>query len=256
VSEEIRAPVDKGKVKEDYINGMKYKDLAEKYCVSINTVKSWIKRYGWSEDKKTKGAPTAKKGAPLNNKNAVGHGAPKGSRNAAGKHKGNCGPPGNKNAEKFGFFSKYLPEDTVEIMQQVDTKSPVDMVWDMIILKYTAIIRAQKIMYVKDKDDITQVIKKKKSFEGEQSSSDEVEYEFQFAWDKQASFLQAQSRAMSELRGCIRQYEEMLKDDLATEEQKLRIEKIKVDIEKVKGKDKDESIQILVKRKEREDDGN
>lgn len=31
----------------DYIKGMKYKDIADKYEVSINTVKSWKTRYGW-----------------------------------------------------------------------------------------------------------------------------------------------------------------------------------------------------------------
>lgn len=35
----------------DYVKGMKYKDLAEKYEVSINTVKSWKKRYGWNRDR-------------------------------------------------------------------------------------------------------------------------------------------------------------------------------------------------------------
>ncbi|MBO5070870.1 MAG: terminase small subunit [Roseburia sp.] len=31
----------------DYINGMKYKEIAEKYGVSLDTVKSWKTRYGW-----------------------------------------------------------------------------------------------------------------------------------------------------------------------------------------------------------------
>lgn len=31
----------------DYINGMTYKEIAQKYDVSENTVKSWKKRYGW-----------------------------------------------------------------------------------------------------------------------------------------------------------------------------------------------------------------
>ena len=33
--------------KHDYELGMKYKDIAEKYGVSFNTVKSWRSRYGW-----------------------------------------------------------------------------------------------------------------------------------------------------------------------------------------------------------------
>lgn len=52
----------KDKVKEDYLNGMKYKDLEKKYKTSINTIKSWIKRYGWSEEKRNRGAPKKEKG--------------------------------------------------------------------------------------------------------------------------------------------------------------------------------------------------
>lgn len=42
----------------DYLAGMKYKDIAAKYNVSLNTVKSWQKRYGWS---RKKGAPKKEK---------------------------------------------------------------------------------------------------------------------------------------------------------------------------------------------------
>ena len=31
----------------DYMRGMKYREIAEKYGTTINTVKSWKKRYGW-----------------------------------------------------------------------------------------------------------------------------------------------------------------------------------------------------------------
>lgn len=55
----------------DYIVGMKYKDIASKYGVSINTVKSWKKRYAWARNKKEctkkectkKGCTQSKKGA-------------------------------------------------------------------------------------------------------------------------------------------------------------------------------------------------
>lgn len=36
----------------DYMLGMKYKDIATKYGVSINTVKSWKQRYEWGRTKK------------------------------------------------------------------------------------------------------------------------------------------------------------------------------------------------------------
>ncbi|WP_425447753.1 phage terminase small subunit [Dethiothermospora halolimnae] len=225
-----RSPDKRGLAKKDYLEGMKYKDIAKKYDVSLNTIKSWVKRYGWSKEKKQKGAHKKKKGAPLNNKNAVGHGA----------------PSKNKNAEKHGFFSKYLPDETLSIVQEIKEKDPLDILWENIQIQYAAIIRAQKIMYVKDKEDTTKVIKKSKQYESELSQSSEIEYEFQMAWDKQANFLKAQSRAMSELRSMIKRYDEMLQSDLATEEQKLRIEKLKADIEKVRQDKGDKNIKVTI----------
>lgn len=56
------------KAEQDYMAGMKYKDIAEKYGTTINTVKSWKKRYGWNREegahKSEKGAHTKSKGAP------------------------------------------------------------------------------------------------------------------------------------------------------------------------------------------------
>ncbi|WP_460285162.1 P27 family phage terminase small subunit [Clostridium botulinum] len=49
----------KDKAYKDYVSGMKYKDIAEKYSVSINTVKSWKRRLNWQ--RKT----NPKKGAKL-----------------------------------------------------------------------------------------------------------------------------------------------------------------------------------------------
>ena len=62
------------KAEQDYMAGMKYKEIAEKYDTTINTVKSWKKRYGWNRGEgahkiekvctqKTKGAP--KKAVPI-----------------------------------------------------------------------------------------------------------------------------------------------------------------------------------------------
>lgn len=46
------------RAEQDYMGGMKYKDIAEKYGTTINTVKSWKKRYGWNREE---GAPKSKK---------------------------------------------------------------------------------------------------------------------------------------------------------------------------------------------------
>ncbi|MBZ1282353.1 helix-turn-helix domain-containing protein, partial [Clostridioides difficile] len=198
----------KEKVKQDYLKGMKQKEISAKYDISLNTLKSWIKRYNWASEKK-KGAPKNKRGAPIGNKNATG-------------------PPGNKNAEKFGFFSKYLPEETQDLINEIKNKDKFDILWEQITIQYAAIIRAQKIMYVKDKEEMIKELKKHESTE----NGEKTEYEFQFAWDRQASFLNAQSRAMSELRSLIKQYDEMIHKDwnLATEEQKTRVEKLKCEV--------------------------
>ncbi|EGT4660465.1 hypothetical protein C4207_12855 [Clostridioides difficile] len=205
----------KEKVKQDYIKGMKQKEISAKYDISLNTLKSWIKRYNWSSEKK-KGAPKNKKGAPFGNKNATG-------------------PPGNKNAEKFGFFSKYLPEETQDLINEIKNKDKFDILWEQITIQYAAIIRAQKIMYVKDKEEMIKELKKHESTE----NGEKIEYEFQFAWDRQASFLNAQSRAMSELRSLIKQYDEMIHKDwnLATEEQRARVEVLKSKINNQESKE-------------------
>ena len=222
----------KEKVKQDYIKGMKQKEISAKYDISLNTLKSWIKRYNWSSEKK-KGAPKNKKGAPFGNKNATG-------------------PPGNKNAEKFGFFSKYLPEETQDLINEIKNKDKFDILWEQITIQYAAIIRAQKIMYVKGKEEMVKELKKYESTE----NGEKIEYEFQFAWDRQASFLNAQSRAMSELRSLIKQYDEMIHKDwnLATEEQKNRVEKLKCEVDNLSKDDiGDDELKISVDYGDRND---
>lgn len=51
MSGEVRAPNNE-LAYVDYLKGMKYKEIAEKYGVTINTVKSWKTRYKWSKDDK------------------------------------------------------------------------------------------------------------------------------------------------------------------------------------------------------------
>ena len=193
---------------QDYMIGMKYKDIADKYGVSLNTVNSWKKRYNWDRKGCTQ---KKKKGA---HKNAI---AQLGNKNATG-------PAGNKNAEKYGFFSKYLPEETLDIVQAVEKANPLDLLWHQIQIAYAAIIRAQRIAFVENEYDktIEQVEAKKGNVIG-------AKWEVQQAWDKQNNFLKAQARAQGELRSLIKQYDEMLHRDwdMATEEQKSRVEYIK-----------------------------
>ena len=141
----------------------------------------------------------------------------------------------NTNAIKHGLFSKYLPAETLELVGTIEKMSPLDILWENICLKYAAIIRAQKIMFVKDANDVT----KRMTMNGTEA----IAYQYTEAYEKQASFLIAQSRAMGTLMNLIKQYEELCRSDFATEEQKLRIEKLKTEISKVK---EDEPIKTTI----------
>lgn len=220
----------KEQIKNDYLSGVSPKKLSEKYDTSLNTIKSWIKRYGWFKLKKEQGAPSVvpgkrKRGGQPGNKNATG-------------------PPGNKHAEKFGFFSKHLPEETLSIIQEMP-EDPLDVLWDQIQIAYAAIIRAQKIMYVRDQEDMTTT----KIAESSGDTSSE-KWEVQQAWDKQANFLAAQARAQKTLEGMINRYEDLLHKnwDLATEEQRARIEQIKANTDRLKsgGNDDGEDGVVIV----------
>lgn len=188
--------IDKNQVKSDYLSGMKNKEIADKYNLSLNTLKSWIKRYGWSEEKnsvKNKGAPKRRKrGAPLNNKNAVGNSG------------GTGAPKENSNAVKHGLFSKYFTEDTRDIYEELQNGSPLELLWHNIMFLQAEILRSQKIMYVKDSKDKTE------SQIGFASGKVESEtWQIQQAWDKQGNYLKSLSRAEAELRNMIKDYLEL-----------------------------------------------
>ena len=215
-----RSP-DSYKAEEMYKQGMKLVEIASQLNVSEGTVRSWKNRYNFDGkstatlQKNNRNVAKKKRGGQPGNKNAVGHGAPR----------------GNQNATKHGLFSRYLPEDTREIFFSLDSEDPLDLLWDQIKLAYTAIMRAQQIMHVRDREDATK--EKIGSFETGNT------YSIQQAWDKQASFLQAQAKAQKELTSMIRQYEELLHKnwDLATKEQKARIKQLKAKTEQIQGSD-------------------
>lgn len=204
----------KKKVQILYEKGTTFKEISEQYKISAKTVRQWASKYKWVRQKSSKKSTETKR-----------------------KASGVCiGKLQNTNAVKHGLFSKYLPAETLELVGNIEMMSPLDILWENICLKYAAIIRSQQIMYVKDTNDATKRI----TVDG----SETTVYQYKEAYEKQASFLMAQSRAMGTLMNLIKQYEEMCNGKLATEEQRLRIEKLKKEIAK------DDSQETLM-----EDDG-
>ena len=97
-------------------------------------------------------------------------------------------------------------------------------------------------MYVRDQEDMTKEV----TVDGIQSTV----YDVQQAWDKHATFLQAQSRAMKTLESMLKQYDSMVNNDSskASEEQRLRIAKLKHEVSQLSGgNDGDTGIKDFLK---------
>lgn len=245
---------------EDYMQGMKYKDIAEKHDVSVNTVKSWKTRYKW--DRKgvhtnNENVRTQKKtGAPINNKNAVGNSGNKnpkyGNKNAVG----HGAPAGNDNAVKHGLFRKIIPQDdekAVELLEEIENEDPLAMLFNMIRLKYFNILNSQRIMHVRSEKDKTKELSKVKYYLKFEKTEDgeyieeipvEKQWDVQQAWDKQANLLNSLSRAMNTLTSMIARFDKLAHADdkrrLELEQMKATLEKTKADTARIKGEDGDE----------------
>lgn len=214
--------VDREQVKADYLSGMKQKDIVQKYNIPLNTLKSWVKRYHWSEEKK--GAPKKKKkGAPLNNKNAVGN-------------SGGGAPVENKNNLKHGLYSKYFTADTREIYESLIDADPLTLLWHNIMFLQAELLRSQQIMYVKDKDDSTST---QIGFTEGKTSGET--WEVQQAWDKQANYIKTIARAEDSIRTSIQKYLEL--EGASKENAKEQVQDWKaaiIAIAKRRGEQKDE----------------
>lgn len=213
--------------KEMYHDGMKLVEIASQLNLPEGTVRRWKSTHKWDSERSDK----IKANVRIKKRKRGGQ---PGNHNATG-------PPGNKNAEKHGFFSKWLPEETKEILDEISGNDPIDLLWDNIQLQYAAIIRAQKLMHVKGQEDMTKEV----SMTGLETTA----YDIQYSWDKQANFMTAQSRAMKTLEGMISKYDELIHKnwDNVTEEQKERIALLKAQRSKLEQRDDedDDGVEII-----------
>jgi len=140
----------------------------------------------------------------------------------------------NSNARTHGLFAKYLPDETLEIMDSINEIKPLDILWTNIQMQFASIIRAQQIMFVENKDDHTTFKTKERS----DDFADETQVEVHASWDKQATFMNSLSRSMAELRNMLKQYVELSThdDDRLLEVQRMQsiIDRNKAEIDKIK----------------------
>lgn len=192
-------------------------------------------------DKKNNG------GAPKGNQNAAGNPGNKnpkyGNKNAVGH-----GPPkGNDNATTHGLFKKIIPNDdpyAMELLDEIQNHTEIDMLWSTIHLQYFNIMNSQRIMHVRDKDDMSEEIT---------TSGESTTYTIDFAHDKQAKLLQAYSKAMTTLSNLITRFVTLAHEDderlLKIANMRLMLDKTKAETEfvelrakKLRGQTKDTSL--------------
>lgn len=178
------------------------------------------------------------------------------------KKKGGC-PPENFNAVKHGGYisqqrftkdnlGKILPKAMVNLITELQDESPLDKLWRNILMQEARIINMQRITHVKNKNDTTKELKK--VVEGKNPIT---EYEILFAHDKENSTVTAMSKAMETLSKMIERYEKMINQnwDLVTEEQRLKIEKLKHEVNILHmDESEDTELNIIVDYGEDEDE--
>lgn len=109
-----------------YLKGAKLVEIASQLNIPEGTVRRWKCTHKWDNERSDKKSERShrKKGGQPGNQNAQGHGG--------------TGPPENRNAEKYGFFSKYLPDETREIFSAIEQADPLDLLWHQIQIAYAA----------------------------------------------------------------------------------------------------------------------
>lgn len=186
-----------------YKKGVSISGISEKLGIPIGVLERWKDYTGWDTYKTKVGEPGhivtvgsyVDTGVGLNNKNAVFH----------------------------GLATKWMPEEMVEIMQDSEALTPTELLWGQILVQHAAIVRAQKIMYVKHELDHSTFT----TMTGDSMTARQIQY----SWEKYERYLTAQSKAMAALVVMIANYEKMARLDLIDEEQRLRIAKLKRELE-------------------------
>lgn len=166
-------------------------------------------------------------------------GAPKGNKNAKGNKGGPGAKKGNVNSVKHGAYMStdrilskmqdILPKSMLNTIKALDGESSLDKLWRNIIMLDAKISNSYKIIDVKNKKDHTIEVKK----QGEGFTENEI----LFAVEKETKAVTAIARMKDTLSKMIKNYEELLHKnwDLATEEQKARLELIKAQTNKLTG---------------------
>ena len=231
--------VDWDAIRSEWEAGAPYRKLAEKWGVSEGTIKSRRSRSKNTDEEWTRGGATkSKKVATGNGKvatssNRVATGNKKVATSKPKKqNRGNPNPTPkfakrNQAARKHGLFSRYMTETQKEIIEEMQGISIADQLWVQIEIKFSAIIQAQRVMWVTDKNDDTKILSSTSysDFGGSET------YHVLSAHEKYETYTKAMARASSEYRALVKQWLEVADE---YDERRLRLEAMELDVEKKK----------------------
>ena len=246
------------------------KEIANQLNVSDSQIRKWKNVDDWegklnsnvtignsNVTNENKGNVT-KKGAPKGNKNAVGHGAPKGNKNAVGNNGG--APLRNVNALKTGEYETIwldcLSPEEQDLYEQIDTDELVQIeqtIRLLTIIERRKLVRIQQLIdgltekeikilsQRQNKGEIIQVYKD----DGDPYYQHRDKYEMIVAEMTETEFrkiddiikqeqilLSVQERKAKQLQLKHKLEVDRKRLALVIEEQKLRIEKLKIEVDK------------------------
>ena len=246
------------------------KEIANQLNVSDSQIRKWKNVDDWegklnsnvtiangNVTNENKGNVT-KKGAPKGNKNAVGHGAPKGNKNAVGNNGG--APLRNVNALKNGEYETIwldcLSPEEQDLYEQIDTDELVQIeqtIRLLTIMERRKLVRIQQLIdgltekeikilsQRQNKGEIIQVYKD----DGDPYYQHRDKYEMIVAEMTETEFrkiddiikqeqilLSVQERKAKQLQLKHKLEVDRKRLALVIEEQKLRIEKLKIEVDK------------------------
>lgn len=230
-----------------------FKDLAEKYGVKDSTIRSRKNREKWQRNEMDENATqraTKKKSVATesgcnsrdNKKNSTFNAKSKKRSNRSGNpNPENQFTKRNRAAVTHGLFAEYINEEQQEIIDQMQTLTLADQIWMQIEIKFSAIIRLQKIMWVNNEyDHLDKLSGQSDGMEGSSES-----YKVIYAHERYESYIRAQTRAMAEYRNLVKQYIELTDEfderRLKLEGMQMNIDKSKAELEFLKGDTTDDA---------------
>ena len=217
------------------MKGMKYKDICEKYNLSMNTLKSWVKRYNWADERKKKN----KKGAHKNKR-----GAPKGNKNAEGNPGGDGPPKGNLNAIKHGayqsLYAEMLSTEDKILFNMIQSSTNIDDEIKLLRLKIARLLSREKsFFYNVFGQKVEKELTEEERVAGINACMDQlrklIETKAKMATDTEKIELEKEKFEFQKYKTDI--------------ELQLKKEKLELEKNKIEDNNNDQPIEILIKRK-------